>query len=71
MLQVSFKDYFQSVLHFLENLFAFFVLFHDGIQEPAAENSNKSDDSPASSETSPTVLADTPINAEEGPQLLT
>ena len=32
-----------------------FVLFHDGIQEPAAEKSNKSDDSPTSSETSPTV----------------
>ena len=38
----------------------------DGIQEPAAENSNKSDDSPTSSETSPTVPADTPSNAEEG-----
>ena len=55
MLQISIKDHFQSVLHFLENLLAFFVLFQDGIQEPAAEKSNKSDDSPTSSETSPTV----------------
>lgn len=39
----------------------------DGIQEPAAENLNKCDDSPTSSETSPTVPADTPSNAEESP----
>ena len=39
----------------------------DGIQEPAAENLNKCDDSPTSSETSPTVPADTPSNAEGGP----
>ena len=39
----------------------------DGIHEPAAENSNESDDSPTSSETSPTVPAHTPSNAKEGP----
>lgn len=39
----------------------------DGIQEPAAENLNKCDDSPTSSETSPAVPADTPSNAEEVP----
>ena len=39
----------------------------DGIQEPAAENLNKCDDSPTSSETSPPVPADTPSNAEGGP----
>lgn len=39
----------------------------DGTQEPAAENLNKCDDSPTSSETSPTVPADTPSNAEESP----
>lgn len=39
----------------------------DGIQEPAAENLNKCDDSPTSSETSPAVPADTPSNAEESP----
>ena len=35
------------------------------VQEPAAENSNKSDDFPT--ETSPTVPADTPSNVEEVP----
>lgn len=39
----------------------------DGTQEPAAENLNKCDDSPTSSETSPAVPADTPSNAEEVP----
>lgn len=39
----------------------------DGTQEPAAENLNKCDDSPTSSETSPAVPADTPSNAEESP----
>lgn len=39
----------------------------DGIQEPAAENSNKSDDSRPISEISPTVPVDTPSNAEEDP----
>ena len=39
----------------------------DGIQEPAAENLNKCDDSTTSSETSPTVPADTSSNAEESP----